>query len=74
MSWKKQLSIGFVKPTREYVCGLLTGAGLGMNLGQYFAGERFNELSVVGFVLIAVGSTGARLAQRDSDAANQANL
>jgi len=56
--------------TREYVGGLLAGAGAGILIYSYFVlgrEEMFrNEWYIAAFILIAVGSSLARYAQRNA--------
>lgn len=70
MSMKDHFAHSFVKLTREYAYGVIAGMGSGIMIGQYLASESPGLYWVLGSLMIAVGSTGAKLAQRDSAAAD----
>lgn len=65
MKWPEAL----LKPTREYSGGIIAGAGLGLLVAEMIARKSEGNIPwalsfLIGFVLIAMGSTIARSGQQ----------
>jgi hypothetical protein len=59
-SWRD----GFVRPTRQYVAGILGGFGLGFMTGSWVSGGWNPLLVIPGCTLIAIGGFLARADQQ----------
>lgn len=53
-----------VRLTRQYVAGILCGFGLGFMVGTWLSWGWHPAILIPGFLLIAVGSSLARVAQQ----------